>query len=631
MQEAAVYAPPSRLRELFSTILAFNEVCEPLALWNEFKNDMCEDYLHAAQTVNPQCDNEVWGMGLAQIERLLQSMGGRTLCEFNLPVQLARAAAVVGPAWSSTLVLEERAKYNRQEEANKLAGCMQSMNQHQRGTYHTVMAAVDRVRSGQASSASTEPNAFFVDGVGGAGKTFLYSCLLSGVRAQPNGVALSVASSGIAALLLQGGRTAHSRFKIPVKGLDKDSCCFISKQSPEAALIRAADLIVWDEAPMMHRHVFEAVDRTFRDITGCSNLLFGGKVVVMGGDFRQILPVVPKGNRGQIVDACLNKSSILWPHVRVCKLHQNMRVHTLRQAGNEQQAQALEQFAAFLKRVGEGSEQVYSAVCEGAIRIPDAMCCAAGVEATISDLIQEVYGGLSSLPASGRAEYIIERAILSPLNEDVDAINNQMIDWLTELDGERAEPQRVYLSSDSIVEEGPHGALFPTEYLNSLNFSGVPPHKLVLRVGCPIILLRNMSGGLANGTRLIVKRLGERVTEAVVATGPCKGDTVCIPRLCITPSDTVMPFTLRRCQFPVRPAFAMTVNKSQGQTFKMVGVYLPKPVFTHGQLYVSLSRVGCMEAVCVLAVNGWVQGGELDGVPTGMYTTNVVYREVLSA
>lgn len=92
-----------------------------------------------------------------------------------------------------------------------------------------------------------------------------------------------------------------------------------------------------------------------------------------------------------------------------------------------------------------------------------------------------------------------------------------------------------------------------------------------------------------------------------------------------------MPFTLRRCQFPVRPAFVMTVNKSQGQTFKMVGVYLPKPVFTHGQLYVALSRVGCMEAVRVLAVNGWVQGGDLEGVPAGMFTTNVVYREVLSA
>jgi hypothetical protein len=84
----------------------------------------------------------------------------------------------------------------------------------------------------------------------------------------------------MAALLLPGGRTAHSRFRIPVKDLNNDSACNINKQGPEAALIRAADLIVWDEAPMMHKHVFEAVDKTLRDIMGRPDVLFGGKVVV---------------------------------------------------------------------------------------------------------------------------------------------------------------------------------------------------------------------------------------------------------------------------------------------------------------------------------------------------------------
>jgi ATP-dependent DNA helicase PIF1 len=90
-----------------------------------------------------------------------------------------------------------------------------------------------------------------------------------------------------------------------------------------------------------------------------------------------------------------------------------------------------------------------------------------------------------------------------------------------------------------------------------------------------------------------------------------------------------MPFTLRRLQFPVRPAFAMTINKSQGQTLKMVGLYLPKSVFCHGQLYVALSRVGRRQAVCVLVEGGWVKAGEIENVPEGMYTANIVYREVL--
>jgi ATP-dependent DNA helicase PIF1 len=149
-------------------------------------------------------------------------------------------------------------------------------------------------------------------------------------------------------------------------------------------------------------------------------------------------------------------------------------------------------------------------------------------------------------------------------------------------------------------------------------------------VGCPIILLRNLTGGLANGTRLIVTRLGDRVIEARVATGPSKGEVVCIPRLGITPSDSSMPFKLRRLQFPVRPAFAMTINKSQGQTLRMVGVHLPKSVFCHGQLYVALSRVGNKQAVRVLVEGGWVEQGEFDNVPEGLYTANVVYREVLT-
>jgi ATP-dependent DNA helicase PIF1 len=304
-----------------------------------------------------------------------------------------------------------------------------------------------------------------------------------------------------------------------------------------------------------------------------------------------------------------------------------MRVSTLRQAGDEAQAQELAGFAAFLKRVGQGTEQEYPAVGESMIRIPPGMWCGAGGGASVGDLIEEVYGGVRGLEGEARAEHIIERAILTPLNQHVDAINKQMMEWMSTFD--EGVEQREYLSADGTVGVETQG-LYPTEFLNSLCFSGVPPHKLLLRVGCPIILLRNLTGGLANGTRLIVTRLGDRVIEAKVATGPSKGDVVCIPRLGITPSDTNMPFTLRRLQFHVRPAFAMTVNKSQGQTLQMVGVYLPKAVFSHGQLYVALSRVGRMQAVRVLVEDGWVNEGEFDGVPEGMYTANVVYREVLT-
>jgi len=131
--------------------------------------------------------------------------------------------------------------------------------------------------------------------------------------------------------------------------------------------------------------------------------------------------------------------------------------------------------------------------------------------------------------------------------------------------------------------------------------SGVPPHTLTLQEGCSVILLRNMPNDLANGTRLIVVKLMQHIIDAEIATRPDKGRRIFIPRLSIIPSDTErMPFTLRQRQFSLRPAFAMTINKAQGQTLQTVGVYLPKPVFCHEQLYVASSRCGSRRGVWVL-------------------------------
>ncbi|GJZ26199.1 ATP-dependent DNA helicase PIF1-like protein [Tanacetum coccineum] len=142
-------------------------------------------------------------------------------------------------------------------------------------------------------------------------------------------IVLNVASSEIAALLLDGGRTTHSRFAIPIN-INEDSLCTITADSDLADLIHETKLIIWDEAPMVNKRCFEAFDRTLRDIATCtynnfSDKVFGGKVIVFGGDFRQILHVIPNETRQDVVHASLNKS-YLWSHCTVLKLTENMRL-----------------------------------------------------------------------------------------------------------------------------------------------------------------------------------------------------------------------------------------------------------------------------------------------------------------
>jgi hypothetical protein len=115
---------------------------------------------------------------------------------------------------------------------------------------------------------------------------------------------VATTTSGVAASIMPGGRTAHSRFKIPLT-LDDGAFCTFTKKSGTAKLLRTASLIIWDEVTMMKRQGVEALDNNLRDIMDRPNLPFGGKTMVFGGDFRQVLPVVRRGSRAQIVGASL--------------------------------------------------------------------------------------------------------------------------------------------------------------------------------------------------------------------------------------------------------------------------------------------------------------------------------------
>ena len=162
---------------------------------------------------------------------------------------------------------------------------------------------------------------------------------------------------------------------------------------------------------------------------------------------------------------------------------------------------------------------------------------------------------------------------------------------------------------------------YPTDFLNSVTLSGMPPHEITLKVGAPVILLRNLRAGpgygLNNGTRMIVLTHGQRVLEVEISTGVNRGNYILLPHITIAPSDTELPFILKRHQFPLCPCFAMSTNKAQGQTMEFVGIYLPDHMLTHGQLYVAFSRVTDPSALAVCLNN-----------PDG-FIRNIVFQEVL--
>jgi len=278
-QEAAIFRMPAQTRDIFAYMLLYGPLHGHASdVWEAFKDSLCEDKVMDARSAsgNPQLllSQDMVDAALRDLQTLLLRTGGKPLGEYGMPVP----PEVVQPEQLPRLVMDQL-QYDRAALHHQVQAQVPTLNTEQRALYDEVTAALDAQHNGVLD----RHRCFFVYSPGGCGKTFTFNLLLASARSQGK-VALAVASSGIAALLLDGGRTAHSQFKIPIK-LSREAQCNVPAHSEMADLMRAVELIVWDEAPMAHKGAIEKVHEMLCDIMKC-DLPFGVKVVVLGGDFR---------------------------------------------------------------------------------------------------------------------------------------------------------------------------------------------------------------------------------------------------------------------------------------------------------------------------------------------------------
>lgn len=303
-EEASNWATASELRSLFTHMLLYCEISDPILLWNEQWHKMADDGQRNFGITN---DDELRQFVLYELELLLRSGSSpSSLSEYDLPLPNSELLQRL----HNRLLMEEK-NYDRHLLASEQEFCRSRLNCQQQIIYEHVMSTIS----------SNQQVFAFVYEHRGTRKTFLWTTIISGLRSRGN-IVLAVAASGIASLLFPSGRTAHSRFKIPIDITD-NTTCNINKKTHLAQLLAETSIVIWDEAPMNDRKCFESLDRSMKDLFDNIHQPFGGKSILLGGDFRQTLPVIPKSSKSTILASSLPRS-YLWKYFKLYKLNENM-------------------------------------------------------------------------------------------------------------------------------------------------------------------------------------------------------------------------------------------------------------------------------------------------------------------
>ena len=414
---AAIKLSPA-LRELFTTILLFCTAADPKELFNKHFMEWTDDFQSAALKKGLiLTEQQLRTLVLLDLESRLQSRE-KDLTTLELPRPTEEELSEVEVFQSQVPVLIREELDFDVNQMKKLVKEREAMfTPGQQDAFTTIFEAVKH----------SQPLCLFLDARGGCGKTFTLNTLLAAVRSlEPGGcVALAMATTGIAANLLLLGRTFHSRMKAPLTPA-ADSMLNIQGQSTLTKLLRQAKILLIDEATMLHRYQLEAMDRTLRDVLD-DERPFAGKVLVLTGDFRQTLTVVPGASRAGVVDSCINRS-YLWSLFKVMTLTENMRVKA---SGDLE----LQKFDDWVLSLGDGTAPTVKDT--DMVEIEDNLCIKIK-ENTNSDMEAEI----RSMKAFAElvfpdiqthvedSKWLEGRAILAPTNKRVDELNDLITESL---------------------------------------------------------------------------------------------------------------------------------------------------------------------------------------------------------
>ena len=581
MDAAGEYATSRNMRSLFVEIVTFNQPSDAMGIFNDYWDRCYEERdlgTYAAEIdrlvgiVDRTLMSDDQRRQQTQLQRAvaLKLMRDELRAEgcadwrTQLPMtdEEIASVAVLEARQLEPLVIRVATDFNAESEAQEY--------RRMRAEISTQPSQLRVLEVVETALQAGEGALIFLSAYAGCGKTFIEKAILAYTRSQGL-IALAVASTGIAALLLPGGTTLHSRFKVPLNA-DQDSMLNILAQSADAELIRRTTLLVWDEAVMNNKHILHAMDRTLR-LLRSDDRPFGGMIVVMSGvllicclvhsvgssmrgcvsgDFRQTLPIDERASRAQIVDS-LHHRSPLWSSMQVFELEENMRAVTLLdEAVDDAERESIRAWGVWLRDLGDG--RLVDA--NGMVRLRDDQVRCVSTAMHIHQMLNDVYPRIAALD---ELEYWAARAIVAARHSTVDALNRLMLDRLTE--------EEVICYSTDMQDNDNHATVLPEEYLNREKPVGMPAHDLRLKKGAVVILLRNLrrSEGLVNGTRLIIEefiRRGRVVRMLVcrILTGERRGARVIIPRILLRPPAGKYPASWARRQFPVKLAFAMYVK-----------------------------------------------------------------------